>query len=292
MVRYLAFVLLAIGCSVQKAAVRPAGALRPPSPAAVSGTYRGTMQYGGTSWTTIWRLQFAGDKVTGTAEWKGPHTRSGVRDPMDGFVDGDRLVVNRDCSGQIDAECVTVFEGTFSDGSVSGHWHQGGMGGAWEVALDAAPQPQTRPTSPAVASALKTKAKMLVMPLHARAGVSVDTVKIVTDSLLGHLDNVALLQTVGRQDLEAVLDVDKQKQALGCDAMSCLAELGGALGADLVCYGDIGKVGATFNINISVVRSSNADVVARVTRALTSSEDTILTSVPNLVEELVRKLNR
>ncbi|HSI04654.1 MAG TPA: hypothetical protein VLC93_09265 [Myxococcota bacterium] len=292
--RRCVLVLFTLGCAIPQASVERPAVLRPPSPAAVNGTYRGTVHLGGT-WSTIWRLQFVGNDVTGTSEWHGEHARSDVRDRMTGWVDGNRVVINRDCSQQTDDDCVRVFDGAFDGDKITGEWLRGIYSGSWEVTRDpaAVESPPAVPTAaPAIASALKHKTKMLVLPLRARAGVTGDTAKIVTDALLGHFDNVALLQTVGQQDLETVLGVDKQKQALGCDAMSCMAELGGALGADIVCYGDIGKVGATFSINLSVVRSSNADVLARATRALTGSEDSVLSSVPGLVEELVRKINR
>ncbi|MCC6806085.1 MAG: hypothetical protein IT381_01565 [Deltaproteobacteria bacterium] len=165
------------------------------------------------------------------------------------------------------------------------------------VALAQGKAPQETPPKQAAALTsgsvleIRVRAKILVLPLKARAGVSADAVQLATNLLLSQLDGVRGLTTVGQDDLQAMLDVDRKKQVLGCDNTSCLAEIGGALGTDLVLYGDVGKVGKTTNINISVIRSKGAAVAARASR-LIENEDALLSQVQALVPELVDKLNR
>jgi hypothetical protein len=158
-----------------------------------------------------------------------------------------------------------------------------------------ASDPPTQQPAPATASralGLKTAAKMVVLPLKAAGGVEAATCQLMTNLLLSKLDGVAGLKTVGRDDLEALLGLDKQKQALGCDSVSCLAEIGGALGAELVLYGEIGRIGGTYNVNTSIVLTKNAQVAARASRVIKGSEENLADEVPKLVPELVDKLNR
>lgn len=39
---------------------------------------------------------------------------------------------------------------------------------------------------------------------------------------------------------------------MGCGDSSCLAEIAGAMGAEFVVFGDVGKLGETFVINLNL----------------------------------------
>ena len=85
----------------------------------------------------------------------------------------------------------------------------------------------------------------------------------VDDALLAALSEKAALEVaqapnvsvITRQDVEALLGRERQRQLLGCadESGSCVAELAGALGAGLVLTGDLAKVGARFTVTLKLL---------------------------------------
>ena len=54
-------------------------------------------------------------------------------------------------------------------------------------------------------------------------------------------------------DLAAVLGVERQKQLLGCEESSCIAELFGGLGADGLVVGQVAKTDARYRLSVKVL---------------------------------------
>ena len=141
-------------------------------------------------------------------------------------------------------------------------------------------------------TSLNTASSMLVMPLRDGAGIGKATCASLTSYLLSRLDEVHGLRTVGTADVEAALGADKQRQALGCDQLSCAAEIGGALGVDLVMYGDLGALGDSYALNVSVVRARDSAVLARSSVLTKKNENAVVERIEPLVKELVTRMNR
>ncbi len=72
------------------------------------------------------------------------------------------------------------------------------------------------------------------------------------------------------RDLGVVLGVERQKQLLGCEESSCVAELAGALGTDGVIIGDVGKLGSALAQHSAKVANADAmpEALAVAARAL------------------------
>ncbi len=90
-----------------------------------------------------------------------------------------------------------------------------------------------------------------------------DLVRIVRDSLVAHLSRSKEIDVLSSDDLRRVADLQAQKQAMGCDDSSCLAELAGAVGARYVMFGNVGQLGALIQINISLLDVSTTEMKAR-----------------------------
>lgn len=85
---------------------------------------------------------------------------------------------------------------------------------------------------------------------------------------------------MGQSDIEAALGVDMQRQALGCTDVSCAEEIGGALGVDLVLYGEVSTLGSKYNVNLSAAHTLNAVVVARGSAHVDKTRDTLADRAP------------
>jgi hypothetical protein len=114
-----------------------------------------------------------------------------------------------------------------------------------------------------MALAVDNPTSILVIPRKPVRGVDKAACQLLSNYMLSQLQSVKKLRTVGASDMDAVLAADKQKQALGCNDVSCMAEMGGALGVDLVMYGELGILGSKYNVNVSAVRTADAVVAAR-----------------------------
>lgn len=154
-------------------------------------------------------------------------------------------------------------------------------------AVEDASKPEPAP-APVVAP-LAAPLRMAVLPLVARTGISDEEAMLFTDSLANALRAVPNVGVVTRDDLIAVLDVEEQKQLLGCESDSaCLTELGGALGVDRVVHGSVGRIGASFVVNLALVDPSVGRAVGSVNERRTSeSNDVFFDLLPELVAGLL-----
>jgi hypothetical protein len=70
----------------------------------------------------------------------------------------------------------------------------------------------------------------------------------------------ARLRVTTQSDLAQVLGLERQKQLLGCDTESCMAELANALGTDGVLVGSITHTGDSFLAVVKIIRQTNGSV--------------------------------
>jgi hypothetical protein len=72
------------------------------------------------------------------------------------------------------------------------------------------------------------------------------------------------LRVTSQRDIQQVLGLERQKQLLGCtgESSSCLAELAGALGVDLVLSGSVARSESGYIASIRVIRADDGQLVA------------------------------
>jgi hypothetical protein len=89
-------------------------------------------------------------------------------------------------------------------------------------------------------------------------------------------------------DVAALLGVEKRKQLLtGCSDTGCLAEIGGALGADRVIHGSVGRMGASLLVNITSLDARKARSAASVSERLRAGDEAFLDALPAMVDRLL-----
>jgi hypothetical protein len=109
--------------------------------------------------------------------------------------------------------------------------------------------------------------------------------------LLSELHAVGGLQTRSVDDVQAMLSVERQKDLLACDSSTCMVELAGALGTDLVLYGSLGKLGSQLSWSVSVLDPRNGHVAARASITALWNETDVAAQARALVPTIVRELN-
>jgi TolB-like protein len=128
------------------------------------------------------------------------------------------------------------------------------------------------------AAAQAARPRIAVWDLKVVQGISAGTAEILTDVIATDLAQSGTVQVIARQDVLAVLGFEKHKQQMGCAEQSCLAEIGGALGADYVLSGQIGKLGDQFRVSLIVVDAKTALAVGRAAEFCPADEGALATA--------------
>ena len=111
------------------------------------------------------------------------------------------------------------------------------------------------------------KPGLAALNLNAQRGVEPDLAAMISDAALSVLRGSGRFKSViGSSDVAAMISAEQQKQALGCDDDSCLAQLGGALGVPYLLTGSLGILGGRFMLNLKLLAVDEAKVAGRVTQ--------------------------
>jgi hypothetical protein len=162
----------------------------------------------------------------------------------------------------------------------------GGLCAIWAPAWE----PQTVSVTcarPAVATVTR-RVKVAMLPLTALGGVSKETTQLLGDALAGELRRRPGISVLTPSDVAALLGAERTRQMLGCTDSGCIAELGGALGADRVVHGSIGRVGDSLVVNLAALDPRRAVTVASVSERLRGGgEEAFLDALPILADGLL-----
>ncbi|MBN2359049.1 MAG: PEGA domain-containing protein [Deltaproteobacteria bacterium] len=72
------------------------------------------------------------------------------------------------------------------------------------------------------------------------------------------------VSVVAPDEVRAMLANEANKQRAGCGEASCLAEIAGALGAELLVSGSVGKIGDAWSVSLSAIDAKQVRTVNRV----------------------------
>jgi TolB-like protein len=142
---------------------------------------------------------------------------------------------------------------------------------------------------PVAAPAVALRPRLIILPIAPEVGVDESVTKLLDDLLSVSLSRFVELDAISTSDVAELMAHEANKQALGCDDASCMAELAGAIGARYVVSGRIGKLGARYSFTVSLFDSERAISIGRANRT-GRSLDEIADGVDAQVEELVTSL--
>ena len=93
--------------------------------------------------------------------------------------------------------------------------------------------------------------------------LSAEELRGVSEEVRSELSRFKELKVLAPSDIERMLEVAAEQQAMGCDTASCLSEVASALGAELLVTGNLLTVGATTQIQLQLVDATKAEVIRR-----------------------------
>jgi hypothetical protein len=132
-------------------------------------------------------------------------------------------------------------------------------------------------------------AKHAVMPFTVGVNMDKDLPRLLDELLLAALSKRASpgQSFLGSSDITAMLGLEQQKQALGCDDEGCMAEVGNALGVDLMVVPAVGKLGDKYAITYKVIDPRAIKVVRRDTIVVTGDESALPGAMDQLAERIL-----
>jgi len=95
--------------------------------------------------------------------------------------------------------------------------------------------------------------------------VDTQTVNTLSGLLTASLSEQPSLDVLASSDVREVVALESDKQAMGCESETdCLAEVAGAMGARLVVFGQLGRLGTLYVLTLNLFDSESARAVSRV----------------------------
>jgi hypothetical protein len=108
---------------------------------------------------------------------------------------------------------------------------------------------------------------------------------VLDDLVLGELQSAGF-DAMGRDDINAILGLDRMRSATGCDEVSCMTELGGALGVDYLVAGNAALLDGMPVITLKLLHVAKARAISRAN----STGNEGLREFPRLIGQAVQKL--
>jgi hypothetical protein len=115
--------------------------------------------------------------------------------------------------------------------------------------------------APAVA---QERPGVAVLEMEAIVGVDKGVARLVNEILLARIGMSGVFGSViGSSDIREMINLEQQKNILGCEEEGCIAQLGGALGVPLMIVPSLGKLGDDYLITLKITDVDEAKVLVR-----------------------------
>lgn len=130
---------------------------------------------------------------------------------------------------------------------------------------------------------------LAVLNLVAKGGVEQVSVDLVTASLVSELRKAGVFSSVvALRELETAMGFEQVKLLMDCSQSSCLAEIAGSLGVDMIVTGDVGRLGGSYVLSCALIETRTARTVGAATQRLpAASVEVLLDAVSTIVGSLV-----
>jgi len=129
-------------------------------------------------------------------------------------------------------------------------------------------------------AAASEKTKIAVLAINAPEQMDKHTVKLLDELLLTAIQEAGELEVFGAADIASMISLEEERVKMtGCADDSCLAEIGGALGVNLLVASSVGQIGKKHLINIKLLDVSSAKVLHRATEVVEGDQDTLIGAI-------------
>jgi TolB-like protein len=127
---------------------------------------------------------------------------------------------------------------------------------------------------------------IVVAPLRAIEAAG-SASQIISEQIRAFVGRSGKYTLVSPEEMNA-LDAELERQLSGgCDEASCVAQLGGALGAEFLLTGSLGLIGKTYVLNLKLIDIETASAKANAKPIMASSLDEIVRRVDEATADLL-----
>jgi hypothetical protein len=144
------------------------------------------------------------------------------------------------------------------------------------------------PGQPGWAQEADDRPTLIILDLQAR-NTNKDTAALVTEVLGTSFERTGIFQVRTEADVRRAIDLEAEKESLGCDTDSCLAEIAGAMGAAYVAHGTVGALDKTTLVTVSLYHHAKAKSLGR-RRLQVEDKGTLPQKMDEMVKDLVEGL--
>ncbi len=125
-----------------------------------------------------------------------------------------------------------------------------------------------------------------VMEFASKGGVTQEQMDALGELLANDIRGLDCFKVIGKSDIQAVLQYEEKKALAGCTDDSCIAEIGGALGAQYVVVGSVSLFGETYLLNLKVLDVTKISVIKGVSEKVRGGEDALLDATSAAVQQI------
>ena len=118
------------------------------------------------------------------------------------------------------------------------------------------------------------KATLLVIPLRAEPKLAASA-RALDELILQAVDGLERYQVLGSSDLNALLGVEKMKDAIACEDTVCAAEIGGALGAPYLLAGELRALDQQVVLSLRLMDTKKQTVITRAAARGSTAADSL-----------------
>lgn len=134
-----------------------------------------------------------------------------------------------------------------------------------------------------------TRPRLLMLSLDG-IGVEAEAVTLLDGSVAAALARDPTMDVVSEADLRRMIELEGQRELLGCNTDSCMAEVAGALGARYVVHGRVGTLERELLLQLTVFDAATSRTAAT-RQARAGSLDALSRAVPQTVAALLADVN-
>jgi hypothetical protein len=126
-----------------------------------------------------------------------------------------------------------------------------------------------------------SKPKVAVLGVRAEAGVSQGTANLLAEIISTDVTHTGQYEVLTQADVATMIGVERQRQLLGCNQNdNCFAEIGAALGTDLILDASVGTVGTLRVLAMRLYDAKKSRAVAR--ESITVNDESALIDAAHL----------
>jgi TolB-like protein len=151
---------------------------------------------------------------------------------------------------------------------------------------EVAPPPATT-TTPIPVRKPVARRRLAVLPIRP-LDVPQARADLLSEVALTEAARFKAVEVMGQSDVAALLGHERQKELLGCkEDSSCMAEIGGAMGAAWLLVGSVGRIGQATRVDLKLIEVAKARVLDRVGETIDAAPDKAIAAVQRGVVALL-----